>query len=420
MCIYIYICGKFYIPIPEFIMQNLIRKFNIFIRKPFFSDYRTVFGLWMLLAVIAWVMKYFHHSYNNFMIFRQTFWHALSRLSLYAEYPAEYFDHNHYGPFFTLFVAPFAFTPVWLGLLSWLLFLSFSLYVATRTLPLEKKKLIFIYWFCAHELLTALFMSQFNIGIAAIIILSFTLIEKEKDIWATLLIVIGLFIKLYGVVGLAFFFFSRHKFKFIISFIGWSVFLLILPMWVWGTDYVLNQYVEWFVRLSAKNQDNQFALMQNISLLGMIRKISGIATYSDLYPICAGLLLFGLPYLRIKQYQNPAFRLTLLASVLMFVVLFSTGSESSTYIIAFMGVAIWYVAAPWKRSRTDVVLMVFAFILTSMSPSDLFPAYLRRHYITPYALKALPCVIIWLKLVYEMCFKDYALPKYKIMNMVKE
>lgn len=75
------------------------------------------------------------------MIFRQTFWHALSRLSLYAEYPAEYFDHNHYGPFFTLFVAPFAFTPVWLGLLSWLLFLSFSLYVATRTLPLEKKKL---------------------------------------------------------------------------------------------------------------------------------------------------------------------------------------------------------------------------------------------------------------------------------------
>ena len=104
----------------------------------------------------------------------------------------------------------------------------------------------------------------------------------------------------------------------------------------------------------------------------------------------------------------------------MFVVLFSTGSESSTYIIAFMGVAIWYVAAPWKRSRTDVVLMVFAFILTSMSPSDLFPAYLRKHYITPYALKALPCVVIWLKLVYEMCFKDYAFPNYKIMNMVKE
>ena len=55
----------------------------------------------------------------------------------------------------------------------------------------------------------------------------------------------------------------------------------------------------------------------------------------------------------------------------MFVVLFSTGSESSTYIIAFIGVAIWYTAVPWKRSTLDIVLMVFAFILTSMSPSDL-------------------------------------------------
>ena len=55
----------------------------------------------------------------------------------------------------------------------------------------------------------------------------------------------------------------------------------------------------------------------------------------------------------------------------MFVVLFSTGSESSTYIIAFVGVALWFVAVPWKRSRWDIALMIFAFILTSLSPSDL-------------------------------------------------
>ncbi|MEG2849443.1 MAG: hypothetical protein RR880_04335, partial [Bacteroidales bacterium] len=52
-------------------------------------------------------------------------------------------------------------------------------------------------------------------------------------------------------------------------------------------------------------------------------------------------------------------------------------------------------------------LMIFAFILTSMSPSDLFPRYLKIHYVYPYALKALPCVLIWLKLTYELCFKDY-------------
>lgn len=91
----------------------------------------------------------------------------------------------------------------------------------------------------------------------------------------------------------------------------------------------------------------------------------------------------------------------------MFVVLFSTGSESSTYIIAFIGVAIWYTAVPWKRSILDIVLMVFAFLLTSMSPSDLFPKYIRVHYVYPYALKALPCMLIWLKLTFEMCTRNY-------------
>lgn len=183
--------------------------------------------------------------------------------------------------------------------------------------------------------------------------------------------------------------------------------MFIAPMIISSPDFVISQYIEWYKDIAEKNSENMFALMQNISFLGMIRKISGSAEYSDLPLILGGLIIFGLPYLRFGQYKHAAFRQALLASVLMFVVLFSTGSESSTYIIAFMGVAIWYITAPWKRSTLDIVLMVFAFILTSMSPSDLFPKYIRVHYIHPYALKALPCMLIWLKLSYEMCTKNY-------------
>ena len=50
------------------------------------------------------------------------------------------------------------------------------------------------------------------------------------------------------------------------------------------------------------------------------------------------------------------------------------------------------------------------FILSSMSPSDLFPAYLRKEWVQPYALKALPVTLVWLKLCYEMMTKDYAAP----------
>ena len=374
---------------------------------PLWRDYRTLFSLWMLIAVIAAVMKM--HSHNNFLIFRGVFWHTWHQLSLYAAYPAEYFDVNYYGPLFSLVVAPFAVVPEWVGLVLWCLFLALFLYVAVRRSQFTDRQQLFLLWFCAHELLTALYMQQFNVGIAAIILLSYYLIEKERDSSAAFFIVLGTLVKLYGIVGLAFFFFSKHKVRFVLSLIGWGIVLFAAPMIISSPEYVVGQYGEWMGSLVGKNSDNLFADHQNISLLGMVRKISGCATYSDLWLIGPGLLLFGYPYLRFSQYKNVAFRQTLLASVLMFVVLFSTGSESSGYIIALAGVVIWYTAAPWKRNGWDVALMVFVFILTSFSPSDLFPAYLRREWVQPYALKALPVVLVWLKLCYEMMARDYRL-----------
>lgn len=386
-------------------MRQLYQSFLLFLQKPFLRDNRTLFALWMLLPVIATLTKF--KSHNNFLIFRYVFWHTIEQTSLYAAYE-QYYDTNHYGPFFSLVVAPFAIFPVYFGLFLWEIALALCLYYAIRKLPLQNKKRIFIYWFCAHELLTALFMSQFNIAIVALILVTFYCIEKEKDFWAAFWIMLGTFVKLYGIVGLAFFFFSKHKGRFIVSLIIWAVIMFVAPMVISSPEYIVSQYYEWWESLVGKNADNAFAYSQNISLLGMVRKISQCATYSDLWIIIPGLIVFGLPYLRFKQYKYEAFRFTLLASVLMFVVLFSTGSESSTYIIPFVGVAIWYVVAPWKRSKWDIALMVFAFILTSMSPSDLFPSFIKKQYVVPYALKALPCVIIWLKLSYEMCKRDYA------------
>lgn len=388
-------------------MINIINRLNAIIHKPFFSRYSTLMGLWGLISIIAWATKLAPEKCNNFIIFKESFWHTLNDLPLYISYPEEYYDIFLYGPLFSLLIAPFAITPTWLGLLTWSVTQSLFLFEAIKMLPGFKKEHIFIYWYCAHELLTAQFMSQFNISIAAILILSFALIEKEKDIWAAFLIILGTLTKLYGITGFAFFLFSRHKLKFSIACLSWIVVLLVAPMILADPSYILSQYGAWITSLSEKNSNNLFAIMQNISFLGMVRKISGSYNYSDLYLILGGLFLFGLPYLRFAQYKYIAFRKTILASVLMFVVLFSTGSESSTYIIAFIGVAIWYTAAPWKRSGLDIALMIFAFILTSMSPSDLFPKYIRVHYVYPYALKALPCVLIWLKLTMEMCTKNY-------------
>lgn len=391
--------------------QPLLRmcaKLQAFFHKPFFTNPRTLFGLWTLLAVVAGLTKMAPHRHNNFLIFRGVFWHTIQKLSLYDFYPTEYNDHNHYGPIFSLVIAPFAVVPDAIGLLGWLVVLALGMYYAVRRLPLEEGRQIFLYWFCAHELLTALQMQQFNIAIAAIIIGSFAAIEKGREVTAAFLIVLGTFVKLYGVVGLAFFFFVKRKPRFILALIGWSVVCFVAPMLISSPEYVVGQYVEWYERLAAKNGENTFSLMQNISLLGMIRKASGSASYSDLLVILPGLALFGLPYLRFGQYRHLAFRYAILSSVLLFVVLFSTGSESSTYIIPFAGIALWYTTSPWKRSGWDVALLVFAFVLSSLSPSDLFPRSLREAYVLPYALKALPPTLIWLRLSYELLTRDYA------------
>lgn len=389
-------------------LLRLCAKLQAFFHKPFFTNPRTLFGLWTLLAVVAGLTKMAPHRHNNFLIFRGVFWHTIQKLSLYDFYPTEYNDHNHYGPIFSLVIAPFAVVPDAIGLLLWLVVLALGMYYAVRRLPLEEGRQIFLYWFCAHELLTALQMQQFNIAIAAIIIGSFAAIEKGREVTAAFLIVLGTFVKLYGVVGLAFFFFVKRKPRFILALIGWSVVCFVAPMLISSPEYVVGQYVEWYERLAAKNGENTFSLMQNISLLGMIRKASGSASYSDLLVILPGLALFGLPYLRFGQYRHLAFRYAILSSVLLFVVLFSTGSESSTYIIPFAGIALWYTTSPWKRSGWDVALLVFAFVLSSLSPSDLFPRSLREAYVLPYALKALPPTLIWLRLSYELLTRDYA------------
>ena len=267
---------------------------------------------------------------------------------------------------------------------------------------------MFIYWFCIHELLNGIQMQQFNIAITAIILLSYYFIEKEKDFWAALMIVLGTLVKLYGIVGLAFFLFSRHKGRLVGSLVFWAVVLFVAPMVISSPDYIVGQYHDWFVCLVEKNADNMFSQGTNISLLGLVRKISGCAAYSDLWLIIPGVVAFALPCLRLGQYHHEAFRQTLLASVLMFTVLFSTGSENSSYIIAVVGVAIWFTAAPWQRSKWDIVLMVYVFIFCTMAHSDLMPRFVREEWMKPYGLKALPVVVVWLKLCYEMCVRDYA------------
>lgn len=372
-------------------------------QSAFFSDKKYISILWIVIAIVSAIKQFNIGKYNNYLIFKHVFYHAINKTSLYAEYPELYFDHNHYGPIYSILIAPFAIMPDALGMVLWSVFNAGLLVWAISKIPLQSSKINLILWICAHEFLTTVLGFQFNPIMTAIIILSFVYINEGKDIWAAFMIILGTFVKLYGIVGLAFFFFSKNKPKFILWLVLWSIILFVLPMLISSPEFIIHSYSEWFERLVVKNSENASLLsMQDISVMGMFRRIMADPTISNLPFLAVGLLLFGLPYLRISMYKNPKFRLLLLSSVLIFTVIFSSGSESPTYIIAFAGVAIWFVIQEKPISFTIWFLFIFALILTSLSPSDLIPKFLRENYIRPYALKALPCVLIWLRIIYEM------------------
>ena len=227
-------------------LRNTHKRITDFFSLPFFSDYRTIAALWTLLAVIAAITKggLDGEKMNNFQIYRQVFWHLIDLKSLYAYYPEEYHDHNLYGPFFSIIIAPFAAMPKFIGILTWLLALGATLYAAIMKLPLAKGARIFIYWYVSNEVLGAMFMGQFNIVIAAVVVGAYAALRRDKICLAAFLIMLGTMTKLYGILGLAFFFFTPKKMKFIMWLLIWGAIMFVLPMFISSSEYVLEQYSE--------------------------------------------------------------------------------------------------------------------------------------------------------------------------------
>ncbi|RZL13517.1 MAG: DUF2029 domain-containing protein, partial [Pedobacter sp.] len=338
---------------------------------------------------------YNHNTFNNYQIYKYVFVHTVENKNLYAEYP-EYLDSNHYGPVFSLFVAPFALLPDAIGTVLWNMANVSILLWGIFSLPIAINKRKIIAWICAHEALTALFSFQFNIALTGLILLSFSYTIKRKEVQSAFFIALGTLIKLYGIVGLAFFFFSKQKIKYVIAGVAALLILFVLPMAISSPDFILQTYTDWYNSLVHKNDTNaSLTSFQDISVMGMARRISGNVLLENTPFLLAGVILFALPYTRIKQYKHLGFQLLLLASTLIFTVIFSSGSESPTYIIAFAGVAIWFIVQKKSKNFWTIALFIFAFILTSLSPTDIFPQQVKE-FIRLYSLKALPCIIIWL------------------------
>jgi hypothetical protein len=370
----------------------------------------VIWFLFPMLACIAEISRGLG-DINNFLIYKQVFWHTIEQKHLYLSYPLEYNDVNHYGPLFSILIAPFALTPIYIGCFLWCLLNVGFLFYAIKQLPLSQKSIRFILFIGVFELITSVHSVQFNPMLCGMILLSFIAIEKEKIWLGTFFIVAGTLIKIYSVVGLLFFLFTPHKKKFIYTGIVWIAVLVCLPMLISSPQYIIDSYIDWYEVLIEKNGQNiessMFAGMQDISVMGMIRRVFGVYHMPNIFVTMPAGIIMLLPLLRFSLWGNPLYRFNYLALLLIGLVIFSSSAESPTFVIAVIGYLIWHVQQLYKDTFPYKVLLILMLLLTIFSPTDLFPRFIREQYIIRYSLKALPCFVAWLAVVYTLLFSQF-------------
>lgn len=368
--------------------------------KEIIANHNTILAIYIIVASIVSIQlislganqqfnqahNAFYTSYNNYIIFKQSFFHLIGDEDLYIHYPDEYFDLYKYSPSFALFMGLLAYLPDTVGLILWNSLNAVVLFFAIRTLPFAQKTLSFILLFILIELVTSMQNSQSNALMAGLLIGAFGCMSRDKPQWATLLLVIATFIKVYGAIGFCLFLLYPGKARFILFALLWTILLLVLPVCVTSPSVLLQQYTSWGNMMAADQ-----AASYGLSVMGWVQKWFGWSGLKEEVTI-TGIILFLIPFLRINMYKDWVFRLLILAFMLIWVIIFNHKAESATFIIAICGICIWYSAQPATTFRT--ILLVSAFIMVSLSSTDIFIS-VRDTVTEPFALKPFACIVIW-------------------------
>ena len=366
---------------------------------------RNIFVLLILVTLLISVQQYLlpetqfwdslRPQYNNYLIFKYSFAHLAEGKNLYGLFPEHHGDYFKYSPTFAAFMGLFYYLPDGLGLTLWNLLNSLVLFAGIALLPsISSRKKVLVLLFVLFELIGNLQNEQSNALAAGLMILTFASFEN-KSVWlAALFVALGFYLKVFGVITMIFFVFYPGKTRFLLSFILWMLLLGLLPLIFINPQELIDQYSGWIGILRSDHESRY-----GFSILGILNKWFG-AEPNKSWVILAGTVLLLSGLIRFREYSATGFRLLFLSSMLMWVILFNHTAESSGYIIAMTGVAIWYFSRKPKTGRT--ILLVIVFVVVSLFSTDIMPAGIRNQYIYPYYIRTLPVLIIWFLALFDI------------------
>lgn len=367
----------------------------------FWKKESLLWAVYALLAIGVSVVKLSrplndkgYTDYENYLIFKNAPSNLLDFANPYAYYFNQTWDQYKYSPAFALGMWPFAQVPDWLGLPLWNLLNATVLLAAILRIPLlSARQRQFMAWFVLLELVTSLQNAQSN-GLSAGLFL-WTLIAFERGqlgragAWTAANAFLKILGGLSGLLGWMY----PHRERFVLWAALWTVVLVLVPFLFLPAAHTWQVYGWWWELLRYDH-----AMSVGLSVQGWLHTWFGLQPPKmlvmglGLVVLVASIYRVGMmPAVPTAEHQR--LRTLAWASVLIWSVIFNHKAESPTFIIAMCGVALWYCASPQRR--TEQVVLALTFALVSLSPTDLFPRFVRQHWVMPYVLKAVPCIGLW-------------------------
>ena len=241
-------------------------------------------------------------------------------------------------------------------------------------------------------LITTIDGTQTNMLIAALIVLAFAALERRRIRLAALAIAGGTLIKLFPAAALAFALPLRARWRFGVTFAGMLAVLVALPLTVTSPATLIAQYHSWYAMGSVD------ALDRGASVMRLLHDLFGYAGPN--WPVqLAGTVLLLLPLVR-GRWSDADHRRSFLASLLVYSVIFNHKAEHPSYIIAVVGIAIWY--AVGARTAAKSVLTGAVFVSTVLAFIGVAVPQPLSNTMLPLELAAAACTLAWLGMQVEL------------------
>ncbi len=320
----------------------------------------AVIVLYVSVVVVSTLQRgVLDHSHTTFPIFRQSYHHLVAGRDLYARYPTEQgkgeADRFKYSPTSALLFGPFALPPLPLGLLLWNAFNVLVLFLAVDRL-LPRRSATWALLIIAPATLNAVQSSSSNALMAGLLVLSFISLERGQQFSGAFAIAVGALIKLFPLAGVSFAFLRPQPLRFAGFLVIALVALASLPLLVTTPHELVAQYGYWRTILTSDAVDLSFGL----SMMRMLR-LGFDANFANWPLQLTGTLLLLLPVaLHRRHGTDPQFRRNFLCSVLVYTVLFNHQAEHQSFVIASVGLAVWYVTAKRTGWRTALLVLCVA------------------------------------------------------------